>query len=89
MIEWQKAVMREEDTYEFQTARLRKLLAERAPGKEISFDPTHTIIRFRISDPASKTELLTPKGEWFPDELADKSDDIVWGMLRRLAKGRL
>jgi hypothetical protein len=81
--------MREEDTYEFQTARLRKLLTERAPGKEISFDPTRTIIRFRISDPAAKTELLTSKGEWFPDELVGKSDDVVWGMMRRLATGRL
>jgi hypothetical protein len=81
--------MREQDTYKFQTARLKKLVAERASGKKISFDESRTTIRFRIMDPATHVELVEAKGEWFPDELADKSDDELWAMIVHLSNGKL
>jgi hypothetical protein len=81
--------MREEDTRKFQVARLTQLVRERAPGKEITFDDARTFIRFRITDPATGTELLEPKGEWEPSELADKSDDALWAMIRQFSNGKL
>jgi hypothetical protein len=81
--------MREEDTRKFQVARLIQLVRERAPGKEIAFDDARTFIRFRITDPATGTELLEPKGEWEPSELADKSDDVLWGMIHQFSNGKL
>lgn len=81
--------MPEQDTYRFQTARLKKLLGERAPGKEISFDETRSLIHFRIVDPITGTELVKAHGEWIPSELADKSDDQLWAMIRHLSNGKL
>ena len=81
--------MREQDTYKIQTARLRKLVSERTPGKEITFDETRTFIRFRITDPATGTELVEPKGESLPSELADKSDDELWKMIRHFSNRKL
>lgn len=82
--------MREQDTYKFQTDRLKKLVTERAPGKEISFDEASTFIRFRITDPVTGVELVEPKGQgWFPGELADKSDDVLWAMIVHLSNGKL
>jgi len=81
--------MREQDTGKFQIARLTKLVRKRAPGKEITFDDARTFIRFRITDPATGTELLEPKGEWEASELADKTDDQLWAMIQRFSNGKL
>jgi hypothetical protein len=82
--------MRKEDIREFQTARLKQLVSERAPGKLITFDEDHTMtVRFRIVDPATGTELVEAKGEWFPSELADKSDDEFWKLVQHLSNGKL
>jgi hypothetical protein len=46
--------MRKEDTWEFPTARLKKLLEERAPGKAITFDDNHKLtVRFLVLDSAT------------------------------------
>ena len=82
--------MRKEDTYEFQTDRLRKLVAERAAGKIISFDDAHPItVRFRIVDPATGIELVNADREWMPSELADKSPNQLWALIKQLSAGRL
>jgi len=83
--------MRIEDTWEFQTARLKKLLAERAPGKIITFDEEHTAtVRFRIVEPVLGTELVPARGEWLPSELADrKTDDELWKFVQHLSAGKL
>jgi hypothetical protein len=81
--------MRKEDTWEFQTDRIRKLVAERAPGKTITFDLVHTItVRFRIVDPESGKELVEFQ-EWKPDRLSEMSDDDLWQKIRDLSNGRL
>jgi hypothetical protein len=82
--------MRIDDTWEFQTARLKKLLAERAPGRIITFDENHKLtVRFRIVDPVTGTELVGASGEWRSDQLADKSDDKLWQLIRHLSTGKL
>jgi hypothetical protein len=83
--------VRVEDTWQFQTARLRKLLAERAPGKVITFDEQHTTtVKFRVVDPVTGTELVPARGEWLPSELADKkTDDQLWNLVKQLSAGKL
>lgn len=81
--------MREEDTYRFQTNRLKKLVSERAPRKEITFDETRTFVRFRIRDLVTGAELVEPRGDWLPSELADKSDDELWDLIQHLSAGKL
>lgn len=84
------AVVRKEDTKAFQTDRLKKLVAVRAPWKTITFDESHAItVRFRITDPKTGVVLIAPVSEWMPSELADKSDDALWKFVERLAEGRL
>jgi hypothetical protein len=82
--------MRVEDTWKFQTDRLRKLLGERSPGKVITFDENHKItVRFRIDDPVTGTELVGSSGEWLPDKLSEMSDDKLWKLIQHLSNGKL
>ena len=81
--------IREEDTYKYQADRLKKLISERAPGRVITFDETRNFIHFRVTDSVTGTELVEPKGEWEPSELADKSDKELWSLVQRLSNGKL
>jgi hypothetical protein len=81
--------VRPEDTFDYQIERLRKLVAEKAPGKEFIYDETRSLIHFRIVDPITGTELAPPAGEWHPSELADKSDGELWAMIQGFSNGKL
>ncbi|MGB8541979.1 MAG: hypothetical protein WCD49_10140 [Candidatus Acidiferrales bacterium] len=82
--------MRREDTWEFQTERLTKLVAERVPGKIITFDQTHRVtVRFRIVASVTGIVIVDATGEWQPDRLAEKSDNDVWKLIQHLSNGKL
>jgi hypothetical protein len=75
-----------EDSYGFQVDRLKRLVEERAPGKEFTYDETRSFIHFRIT--YLGTELV-PARDWAPSELADKSDDELWTLIQHLSNGKL
>jgi hypothetical protein len=79
----------DKDTYKFQTERLRKLVSDHAPGKEIRFGNQLGLISFRIIDPPTGTVLVEKSGEWVPSVLADKSDEQLWVMIRQFSNGKL
>jgi hypothetical protein len=82
--------MRKEDTWEFQTAGLKKLLEERAPGKAITFDDNHKLtVRFLVLDSATGTNLVGSSGEWLPDKLSEMSDEKLWETVQHLSNGKL
>ena len=63
--------MTENDTYIFQRERIIRVVAEKAPGKEVQFDE-RSWIKFRVVDPAAPSISLTePTGEWIPSEFGD------------------
>jgi len=69
---------------------MQRLLAERAPGKEVAYDKSRILIHFRIYDPvAPSIDIVPAVGEWIPSELADKSDDELWKLLQHLSNGKL
>ena len=78
-----------EDSYAFQLNRLAKLVAERAPGKILTYDDSRTLIHFRITDPITDIVLVPAVGEWEPRELADKADDELWKWIQQLSNGKL
>jgi len=79
----------EKDTYQFQRARVERIANELAPGKSVEFDEASTFIKFRIRDTFTGVNLTEPSGEWFPDELADKSDAWVREFIKRLSNGKI
>jgi hypothetical protein len=79
----------EKDTYSFQRARIERVAGELAPGKTVEFDEASTFIKFRIRDNFVGVNLTEPSGEWFSDELADKSDDWLRNFIKRLSNGKL
>ena len=79
----------EKDTYEFQRERVIRIAGELAPGKSVEFDEASTLIKFRIRDNFIGVNLTEVSGEWFPDELADKSDDWLRDFIKRLSNGKL
>jgi hypothetical protein len=79
----------EKDTYKFQRARIERISREMAPGKAIEFDETATVIKFRIRDMVAGVNLTEPSGDWFPDELADKSDDWLRKFIKQLDNGKI
>lgn len=81
--------MNEKDMYDFQKARLTRLVADLAPGKQIEFDENSSFIRFRVFDPVTRTVLSEISGEWIPSEAADKSDDWWRNFIRRLSNGKI
>ncbi len=83
--------LREQDTPEFQKARLERLVAEHAPGKGIEFDVKLRFIRFRIFDLATGTELVKPnENGWRASALDDiKRDDLLWAKICTMSNGLL
>jgi hypothetical protein len=82
----------EKDTYNFQRERIIRVVAEKAPGKQVSFDADSTMIKFRVVDPAAPSTSLTEgSGEWIPSELADKfsTDNDLWKFIQKLSNGKL
>lgn len=79
----------DKDTYEFQRARIVRIAAELAPGKTVEFDESSTLIKFRIRDNSVGVNLTEVSGEWFPDELADKSDDWLLRFIKQISNGKL
>jgi hypothetical protein len=79
----------EKDTYKFQRARIERISQEMAPGKTVEFDEAVTVIKFRIRDTAAGINLTEPSGVWFPDELADKSDDWLRKFIKQLGNGKI
>jgi hypothetical protein len=79
--------MDEKGSYRFQLERVTKLVAEEAPGREVQFGESQTMIQFRIMDPVIGIPLTESSGEWVPRELADKSDDWLRMFIRKLANG--
>jgi hypothetical protein len=79
----------EKDTYQFQRARVERIAGELAPGKTVEFDEASTLIKFRVRDHFLGVNLTEPSGEWFPDELADKSDDWLRNFIKNLSNGKL
>jgi hypothetical protein len=62
---------------------------ERAARKIITFDLVHTItVRFRIVDPENGKEIVEFH-EWKSDDMAEKTDDRLWEMVRQLSRGQL
>jgi hypothetical protein len=82
-------IVAEKDTYHFQRARVMRIAEESAPGKTVEFDESATLIKFRIRDNTLGVNLTEPSGEWFPDELADKSDDWLRKFIKQLSNGKL
>lgn len=82
-------IVTEKDTYQFQRARIERIAGELAPGKSVEFDEASTFIKFRIRDNFLRVNLTEPSGEWFPDELADKSDDWLRDFIKHLSNGKL
>ena len=82
------AVM-QKDTYEFQRARVIRIISEVAPGKRVEFDEATALIKFRVRDNFLGVNLTEPSGEWFPEELADKSDDWLRNFIKQLSNGKL
>jgi hypothetical protein len=81
--------MESKDTYEFQKARIARIAEELAPGKTVEFDTASTFLKFRIFDPALGITLTRASGEWFPSELADKSDDWLRAFIKNLGNGKI
>jgi hypothetical protein len=79
----------EKDSYQFQRARIERIVAELAPGKTLEFDEASTLIKFRVRDSTLGVNLTEPSGEWLPGELADKSDDWLRAFIRQLSSGKL
>ena len=75
------------DTYEFQKARIIRIVDELAPGKVVEFDDASIFIRFRVRDPFLNIDLTDVSGEWLPCELDDKSDDWMRTFINGLAHG--
>jgi hypothetical protein len=82
-------IVAEKDTYQFQRNRVERIAGELAPGKAVEFDETSTLIKFRIRDNSLGINLTEASGEWFPDELADKSDDWLRDFIKHLSNGKL
>ena len=79
----------EKDAYKFQRERVERISQELAPGKTVEFDESSTFIKFRIMDTAAGVILTEPSGEFFPNELADKSDDWLRQFIRGLSNGKI
>jgi hypothetical protein len=66
------------DMYQFQRERVERIARELDPRKAAEFEETSARrIRFRVRDAATGVDLTGVCGEWFPDELAGKSDDRI------------
>ena len=81
--------MKDKDSYEFQQARVIRIIGEVAPGKLVEFDTTSTWIRFKIKDPVTGIRLTVDAGEWEPSELADKSDDWLRAFIKQIGNGQI
>lgn len=81
--------IQEKDTYKSQRARVERISQEMAPGKTVEFDDASTFIKFRIRDTAAGVNLTESSGEWFPDVLADKSDDWLRKFIKQLSNGKI
>jgi len=81
--------MQAKDTYEFQKARIIRIVEELAPGKATEFDDASTFIKFRVLDPLLNIAITEPSGEWIPSVLADKSDDWLRAFIRNLSNGKI
>jgi hypothetical protein len=79
----------EKDSYAFQRARVARIVSEIAPGKTVEFDEATTLIKFRVRDYLLGVNLTEPSGEWFPEELGDKSDDWLRNFVKHLSNGKL
>ncbi len=79
----------ERDTYQFQRARVERIATELSPGKSVEFDESSTLIKFRIRDKVLGINLTERSGEWFPNELADKSDEWLRGFIKHLSNGKI
>ena len=82
-------IVAEKDAYQFQRARIERIAGELAPEKTVEFDEASTFIKFRIRDNFLGVNLTEPSGEWFPDELADKSDAWLRNFIKHLSNGKL
>jgi hypothetical protein len=81
--------VQEKDTYDFQRARIERISQALAPGKTVEFDEASTFIKFRIRDTVVGVNMTEPSGEWFPDILADKSDDWLRKFIKGLSNGKI
>jgi hypothetical protein len=79
----------EKESYSFQRKRIERIANELAPGKRVEFDEASTFIKFRIRDEVTGVNLTEPSGEWFADELADKSDTWLRDFVIRLSNGKI
>ena len=82
-------IVAEKDAYQFQRASIERIAGESAPGKSVEFDEASTFIKFRIRDNFLGVNLTEPSSEWFPDELADKSDAWLRNFIKHLSNGKL
>jgi hypothetical protein len=79
----------ERDNYHSQRARIERIGGELAPGKSVEFDEASAFIKFRIRDNFLGVNLTEPSGDWFPSELADKSDKWLRAFIKHLSNGKI
>jgi len=78
-----------QDMYSSQRVRIERIVGELAPGKRVEFDESSTLIKFRVRDDATRLNLTEASGDWFPDELAEKSDAWLRDFVLQLSNGKL
>jgi len=79
----------EKDSYAYQRARVERIAGELAPEGAGEFDETSTMVKFRIRHKSLTVDLIEPFGEWFPSELADKSDDWLRQSIKNRSHGKI
>ena len=79
-----KEIKRENDTYDFQKARVMRLAVEL--GKEVEFDNTVCAIKFRATDAGTPFKATRHSGELDVSTLADKPDSWVKVLISQLAR---
>jgi len=86
-----RIAMAENDSWDVQTTRLKRLVSDYAAGAVITFDESHRFyVRFRVADSNGETLAETkPEREWRPDELADMSYGQLWKCVQHLSNGKL
>ena len=81
-------MVKKEDTYEYQTDRLKTLLGKHRPLLKIWFNDQHSAqgIWFRIVDSEGKTVAEMPQGPGKPPyKLSEKTEDKLWEWVQQFA----
>ena len=77
----------EENSYQFQRARIGRIAGELVPDGDVKFDEPSTFIRFVIRKMG--TNVTESSGDWLPSELAQQSDDWLRGFIVGLSNGKI